>query len=78
MDFKAVAKKDNMLSDEEEQEMKEDAQSRARREAFANARRQVLDQPVSWARYFQFLQSVQHLFPQPSSPKVIQGNMFRL
>ena len=66
-----------MLSEEEKREMLEDAQSAQRHQAFDEAKKRSL-KPMSWEKYFQFLQSVQDIFPQQRSPHKIQGNSFKL
>jgi hypothetical protein len=67
-----------MLSDEEKKEMLEDAHNASRGNAFAQARERRLSQPMSWQEYFQFLQTVQNLFPRPQSPHKTIGSYFKL
>jgi hypothetical protein len=67
-----------MLSDDEKKEMLADAQSESRRKAFAQARSQVINKPISWAEYISFLKSVQNLFPQQKTLHKIEGKLFKL
>ncbi len=67
-----------MLSDDEKREMLEDAQCKERGRSFAKARATVLDKKLTGPQYVAFLQSVQHMFPQPKVFKKIEGLMFKL
>ena len=67
-----------MLSEDEKKEMLEDAHSKSRRKAFAEARGRIFNHPMTWAEYFRFLRSVQNLFPQQRLLKKIEGSKFKL
>jgi len=66
-----------MLSNEEKNEMLLDAKDLKRKEAFAQARHRSL-QPMSWLHYFQFLNSLELLFPSSARPHKITGSQFKL
>lgn len=66
-----------MLSEEDKREMLEDARDPQRKKDFTQARKHSL-KPMTWQEYFQFLQSVQNIFPREQSSKIIQGNIFKL
>ena len=66
-----------MLSEQDKREMLEDARNLQRREAFSQSRQRSL-QPMSWQDYFQFLRSIQNIFPHTRSPHKTQGQVFKL
>ena len=67
-----------MLSEEEKREILEDAHNAVRGKAFAQARERRLSQPMNWQEYFQFLQTVQNLFPSHQYPHKTTGGQFKL
>ena len=66
-----------MLSDEEKKEMLADARDPQRRVAFASSGSKRMT-PMTWEEYFQFLKSVQNIFPQDRVPHKITGTCFKL
>ena len=67
-----------MLSDQDKKEMLQDDHDPKRREAFAQAKANAVNKPMTWAEYFSFLKSVQHLFGQEAKPHKIVGPHFKL
>ena len=66
-----------MLSDQEKQEMLEDAQSESRRRDFAQARERSLT-VMTGPEYVQFLENIARVLPHQQSSHKILGQHFKL